>query len=233
MMFFRTPLLASLALMTLGSVAAAGEIELSGGLGYNWSPHSMATLTASGGASQTDTIAWDGDSFNPAVYYAVRLMYWSDSLADWGFGVDYTHAKVKAKRAESGVDSTYSWLEFTDGLNIVTANVFRKWDFDAARVYVGAGAGVSIPHVEIDTLPGSIVGASSIREYEIAGPAVQAVAGASYEVFPGARVFGEYKLAYTVNTTTLGQGAGTFSTNLVNHQIVAGISFAIDDGTGL
>ena len=193
----------------------------------------MATLTSAGGASQTDTLAWDGDSFNPAPYYAVRLMYWSESLADWGFGVDYTHAKVVAKREESGVDGTYSWLEFTNGLNIVTANVFHKWDFDAARVYVGGGAGVSLPHVEIDTLPGSIVGASSIREMQFGGPAFQLVGGASYEVFPGARLFGEYKFAYTVNDVTLGQGAGTFSTNLINHQILAGISLAINDGTGL
>jgi lipid A oxidase len=214
--------------------AMAGEIELSGGLGYNFSPHSIATLTNSDTlASQTDTLSWDGASFDPAPYYTVRLTYWSESLADWGFGVDYTHAKAVAKRAESNVDDTYSWLEFTDGLNLITANVFHKWDWDGARVYVGGGAGVAIPHVEIDTTAGSILGATSTREAQIAGPAIQLVAGASYELFPGIRAFGEYKVAYSVNDTVLAGGAGTFSTNLVNHQIVGGLSFAINDGSGL
>lgn len=214
--------------------ATAGEIELSGALGYNWSPHSIATLTNSDTLeSQTDTLSWDGASFDPAPYYSVRLTYWSESLADWGFGVDYTHAKAVAKRAESGVDDTYSWLEFTDGLNLITANVFHKWDWDAARLYVGAGAGASIPHVEITTLPDSIVGESLTREAQLAGAAVQLVAGGSYELFPGVRAFGEYKLAYSVNDTVLAGGVGTFSTNLVNHQIVGGISIAINDGSGL
>lgn len=210
---------------------SAGELELSGALGYNFSPHSMATLTGAGG-TDTHTLSWDGDSFNPAPYYSIRLMYWSESIADWGFGIDYTHAKVVAKRAESGVSNTYSWLEFTDGLNIYTANVFKKWEFDAARVYVGGGAGVSMPHVEITTLAGSVAGASTTRELQYGGPAVQFVGGGSYEFFEGVRAFAEYKVAYTVNNTTLSGGAGTFSTNLVNHQIVAGISIAINDGTG-
>lgn len=221
-------------LAAVPGLAAAGEFELSGGLGYNFSPHSLATLTNSTTlASQTDTLSWDGASFDPAPYYTVKLTYWSESLADWGFGVDYTHAKAVAKRDESGVAGTYSWLEFTDGLNLITANVFKKWEWDAARVYVGAGGGIAVPHVEVDTTPGSILGATSTREAQLAGPAVQVTAGASYELFPGIRAFGEYKLAYSVNDTVLGGGVGTFSTNLVNHQFVAGITFAINDGSGL
>ncbi|SFZ86583.1 Outer membrane protein beta-barrel domain [Devosia enhydra] len=228
-------LAASFVAMMGPAVALGGEIELSGALGYNWSPHSIATLTSSSSPfdSRTDTLSWDGASFDPAPYYTVRLTYWSESLADWGFGIDYTHAKAVAKRAESGVDDTYSWLEFTDGLNLITANVFHKWDWDAARVYVGGGAGIAVPHVEIDTTAGSIIGETSTREAQIAGPAIQLVAGASYEVFPGVRAFGEYKVAYSVNDTVLGGGVATFSTNLVNHQIVGGITIAINDGSGL
>jgi lipid A oxidase len=212
--------------------AAAGEWELSGSLGYNFSPHSTATLTNFAGVVEHQTLAWDGASFEPAPYYSIRLLYWLETIDDLGFGIDYTHAKAVAKREESGVANTYSWLEFTDGLNIITANVFKKWDFDGVRVYVGAGAGVSIPHVEITTLPGAITGASMTREAQIAGPAVQLVLGSSYELFEGVRAFGEYKFAYTMNDMTLSGGAGTFSTNLINHQIVAGISIAINDGTG-
>ena len=97
-------------------------------------------------------------------------------------------------------------------------------------VGVGAGAGLSIPHVEVTTLPWSIVGESKTFEYQIAGGVVQALAGLSYEFADNWRLFGEYKLSYSWNKAQLSGDVGTFETNLVTHHVLAGVSYAFDVG---
>ena len=85
-------------------------------------------------------------------HYGLRATWWMES--DWGVGVDFNHLKVYADDetlAETGLDH----FEFTDGLNIVTANVLRRFpDALGGRLgrvtpYLGGGLGVSVPHVEV------------------------------------------------------------------------------------
>lgn len=214
--------------LVLAPTVMAGELEIGVYGGFNESAHSIATLSGAGG-TQEDTIGWQGKSFVAPWYYGVRAIYWSERVEDWGVGLDFTHAKAYADIEGSGIGDTYSVLEFTDGLNHLTANVFRKWDFDSGlRVYGGAGLGIGIPHVEVTTLPGSVAGASETFEYQVTGWVAQATAGASYEFTPGVRIFGEYKLAYSINEAQLAGGAGTFSTNLVTHQVLTGVSISFD-----
>jgi lipid A oxidase len=212
----------------LCSGAEAGTLEVGVYGGGNGSLPSSLTIS-NGVASQTDVITWSGQPFSPPIYYGGKITYWPDALPDWGFGIEYTHAKVFADIPGSGVASTYSVLEFTDGLNQVNLNVFRKWELDPhLRAYIGVGAGLNIPHVEVTTLPGSVIGSSETFQYEVAGPVVQAVAGMSYEVFDNLRVFGEAKLAYSTVNAQLAGGAGQLQTDNVTGHLLVGLSYSFD-----
>jgi lipid A oxidase len=206
-----------------------GELEVGVYGGINQSQDSEGTLS-NGTDSQSATIDWSGKSFVPPIYYGARVTYWPDSIANWGFGVDFTHAKVYADLDGEGVAGNYNRLEFTDGMNLLTANAFYKTEIGGGlRAYAGGGVGVSIPHVEVETTDDTVVGKSNTFEYQLAGPAFQAIAGASYEFAPNWRLFGEYKLSYAVNEAQL-DGGGTFSANVTTQHVLAGISYSFDAG---
>lgn len=207
----------------------AGELEVGVYGGMNESSHTYGELS-NGSISQGGYFKWKGLSFEGPIYYGARVTYWPDSIANWGFALDYTHAKAYADLDELNAGASYSHLEFTDGLNLLTANAIYKHDFDNGfRAYVGVGAGLSIPHVEVTTKPGTVTGPTETLEYQITGPAFQAIAGASYEFADNWRVFGEYKLSYAVVDADL-NGGGTFSTNFTSHHLLAGISYSFDAG---
>jgi len=222
--------LGGLAFLSLTAISVGGELELGLYGGMNESSHTYGVLS-NGSISQGDYFKWEGLSFEGPVYYGARLTYWPQSIANWGFGVDFTHAKAYADLTQLGGPGNYSRLEFTDGLNLLTANAFYKHDFDnGLRAYVGAGAGVAIPHVEITTDPSTVVGATETFEYQLAGPAFQAVLGGSYEFADNWRIFGEYKLSYAPIEAELSGGAGTFTTEFTSHHLLAGISYSFDAG---
>jgi lipid A oxidase len=220
---------AGLALLAVPTLPAfAGELEFGAYGGFNESSHTRGYLSY-GVTTQSNDFDWEGRSFEAPIYYGLRVTYWPDSLVDWGFGVDFTHAKAYANFSEPAAANNYSVLEFTHGLNLLTANAFRKFEFGGGlRAYAGLGAGISIPHVEITTLPGSLAGATTTSQYQITGPAAQAIVGASYEFAPNWRLFGEYKLSYSINRAEL-NGGGTFSTNFTTHHLLAGLSYSFDD----
>jgi lipid A oxidase len=223
-------ILLSLVLLPLAAAATAGELEIGVYGGLNES-HDSTGVLSDGVVEQSADVSWEGQSFMAPIYYGARLTYWLDSVPDIGLGLDFTHAKVYADLDGEGVDGNYDRLEFTDGLNLLTANLFYKKDFsDAFRAYVGVGAGVSIPHVEVDTTAATVVGETSTFEYQLTGPAFQGIVGASYELVDNWRLFGEYKLSYSVNEARL-NGGGTFSTDIVSHHVLAGISYSFDAGS--
>ncbi|RUT31208.1 lipid A oxidase [Arsenicitalea aurantiaca] len=216
-------------LLLQAPLAGAQEIEFGIYGGLNESAHSKAILS-NGTDELVDYVTWEGKSFEASYYYGVKVTYWPEAMADWGFGIDFTHAKAYADLADSGMDLDYSVLEFTDGLNQLTLNAFRKFEFgNGLRAYGGFGAGISIPHVEITTTAANpVVANSETFEFQVTGGVVQAVAGASYEFVEDWRVFGEYKLAYSWNEAQLAGNAGTFSTNLVTHHVLGGVSYSFD-----
>jgi len=114
----------------------------------------------------------------------------------------------------------YDVLEFTDGLNILTVNAYRRWSsaFGDVSPYVGGGVGVSIPHVEVTN------GSSDTFGYQLTGPAATWIAGATYPINEQWSVFGEYKGTYSSNTADLDTD-GTLETDIFTNAVNLGLSF--------
>ncbi|SLN09960.1 hypothetical protein AQS8620_00008 [Aquimixticola soesokkakensis] len=218
----------SATLRTLGAAAvlalctplvATAETELSVYTGYQTAPHSVVTVDDSSGSTEF-TAGWDGKSFEMPPYYGLRATYWLPN--EWGFGAEFTHDKVYANddtRAANG----YDVLEFTDGLNILTANVMRRWTdaFMGLTPYVGAGLGIAVPHVEVQK-----TGGVKTYGYQYTGPAVRLTAGVKYDITETWGVFGEYQGTYSMNKADLDSGAGdTLETNIITNALNFGVSY--------
>ena len=198
-------------------MGAMAEIELSFYGGAQGAPHSDVSIFGSPTIPDDEfTAGWEGRSFDSPIYYGLRATWWRNETL--GFGLEMNHAKVYADDetlAESGLER----FEFSDGINIVTVNVFRRWPdgLGAITPYVGGGVGVSVPHVEVTG------GASETFEYQVTGPAVAFVAGASYPISDRWSVFGEYKGTYSMNSADL-DGGGTLETDIVTNAFNLGVS---------
>lgn len=197
----------------------AAQTELSFYSGYQTAPHSRVEGTDPGGAGSFSFVtAWEGDSLKTPPYWGVRATYWRSEK--WGYGIDFNHAKViadPATRAAAG----FSRLEFTDGLNILTANVWRRWENNNTpwTPYVGAGVGFAFPYVEVRSAGGTT------ENYQVTGPAVAVIAGVKYDFNDRWGVFGEYKGTYSINEASLDNG-GTLKSNIVTNAINLGVSFS-------
>ncbi len=210
-------LLGIIILMAVSGAPVTAQTELSFYGGFQTAPHSRVSGDDPGGIGAFDFVAaWEGRSFTLPPYYGVRLTWWQSATLGWG--LDFSHDKIYASDATL-VDNGLSILEFTDGLNILTLNAYRRWP-NLVRVftpYVGAGLGVSIPHVEFDS------GAGKTFEYQLGGPAVAVIAGASYPLNDRWSVFGEYKATFSVNRLEL-VGGGTLNTNIITNSFNLGAS---------
>jgi lipid A oxidase len=200
-----------------GIVMAETQLSFYGGI--QGAPHSVVSGNDPGGAGVFSfTSGWEGRSFESPPYYGGRITWWRNE--SFGWGLEFNHAKVYASAATLAANGL-TRLEFSDGLNLVTVNAFRRWQNggSAFTPYVGAGVGVAIPHVEFDS------GAGQTFEYQLTGPAAQWVAGASYPINDKWSVFGEYKGSYSMNEAELVSG-GTLSTNILTNAINLGVSLA-------
>ena len=207
---------AILGLLAIATPAQA-EIELSFYSGYQTAPHSRVTGTASGGAFDA-LIGWKGKSFAPPPYYGMRAMWWQPS--NIGYGIEFSHNKVYAPAAE--MPAGFSRLEFTDGLNIITANVAKRWPGAWARTitpYVGGGVGFAMPHVDVTEGP------NKTFEYQVTGPALRVTAGAKYQINERWAVFGEYQFTWSQNSADLA-GGGTLDTRIITNALNVGVGFS-------
>jgi lipid A oxidase len=212
-------------LIALIPAAAKAEFQMSVYGGFNRANDGDVTLTQ-GALSGTYGIEWiGGDSTEwREPYYGVRGTYWfSDfGMPNWGAAIDFTHAKVSADLDDPAVGGTFNRLEFTNGLNSLTLDaLYRKPLTDRFLIYAGVGAGASIPHVEVETIPS----VGETYEFQLAGPVVAGLAGASFGLGHGFSVFGEYKATYSWNDTDLVGGGGLEAEVLVHH-FAAGISYS-------
>lgn len=222
----RLPLALLAGLASLAWTPARAEVELSFYAGPQSAPHSDLSISGAGVIPDLDvTAGWEGRSFSAPIHAGGRVTFWRPD--DWGWGFEVNHTKVYADDdtlAETGLDH----LEFSDGLNIVTVNAFRRFPdaldgalggrFGGVTPYLGAGAGVSVPHVEVTS------GDSKTWEYQITGPAVAVMAGASLPISDRWSVFGEYKGTYSRNEADL-EGGGTLETDIVTNALNLGVSF--------
>ena len=138
--------------MMLASPAAA-EMELSLYLGWQGVSDSTGSGTLPGGVPFSRNFNWDGKPSEGPIYYGGRAIWWTPK--NFGFGIEGTHTKAYASAADRAALGV-SRLEFSDGHNILTANVMKRWPgmIGGTRLtpYLGAGIGVAIPHVDIQVL---------------------------------------------------------------------------------
>ncbi|MDT0681257.1 outer membrane beta-barrel protein [Roseicyclus sp. F158] len=215
------PIAASAAVLATGLTAlpAAAEIELSFYGGVQDAPHSR--VEGDDGTDDFNFLAdWEGRSGEAPPHYGIRATWWRS--ANLGFGIELDHSKVYASD-DTLEDEGFDQLEMTDGINFLTANVFYRWprQFASGAItpYVGAGAGLSVPHVEVER------NGSDTFEYQVTGPAVALMAGASYALTDAWSVFGEYKVTYSSNTADLDNG-GELKTDIVTNALNIGLSYS-------
>jgi len=233
-----------LVLFSAGTAPAQLAVSLYGGFA-----HTVDTdvgLVQAGGTDLTlGGAAWTSESLVSPPYYGLRLSYWFGGAAHWGLAVDFTHAKMYAQldktvsvsgnRGGVPVNSTerladtFDALSFSHGHNLLTLNGMYRWfprgERDATflgrlQVYGGLGLGIAIPHVETD-IDGVVTG-----EYQLSGPALEALGGLTVGVVRHVSLFGEYQLNYARLEAGLTDG-GSLVVKPWTHQLAFGLSFSL------
>ena len=211
--------LAAIAAVGVSSQAFA-ESTISVYGGANFSPHSKVKTNGAGPPATSNTVKWDGASFEMPPYWGVRATYWMEDMPEFGLALDFTHAKVKADPPPAG----FSVLEFTDGINFLTANaLYRKNMGNGFTPYGGIGLGLSIPHVEV---AGAAVGGNTTNEYQVTGFAAQAFVGVDYAIDDSWSVFGELKSTYGQVDADL-NGGGSLETDIISNQVIIGVTYSL------
>ncbi len=221
---------ALIALVILTPPAMAAEFELSLYLGTQSVRGSNASGALPDGTAFDADIDWEGNPFDAPIYYGGRAMWWQENGI--GFGIEGTHTKAIAPDAQAaaiGLDR----FELSDGHNIFTANIMKRWPgaFNNGRFtpYVGGGIGIAVPHVD------AIVSGSTNRTFgfEVTGPAVRGIAGIKYDFNDRWAIFTEYQFTWSDNDITieadpavLGQPDGELDTELLTHAVNVGISYS-------
>ena len=169
-----------------------------------------------------DPVHWYAEPFRSPVYYGARVARWSTG-GRTGMMVDFIHSKaiadLKQEAAFSGtfdgkplpprakISEIVKKLEFSHGHNMLTLNGLLRLPNLGARVspYVGAGAGVLLPHTEVELTNGD----PRTYEYHYAGPAGQALIGLEVRL-SRMSVFLEYKFTYAQYEAPLSQMNGSW-----------------------
>lgn len=198
--------------------SAKAELELSFYSGFNTSPHSVVDYDFNLGAGpQSRTVGWDGEALVMPPYFGLRATWWFDSHPAWGVALDNSHSKVDASPMPAG----FQKLEFTDGINIYTANLhYRYQNSTRFTPYAGIGVGFTTPHVEVTNTAGT----SSTFEYQFGGPAALALVGVNTRINDNWSVFTEFKSAYVKLDVDLENG-GWLKTNVISNQFILGVSY--------
>jgi len=201
------------------SHAADAEWAFNGYLGYSFTPASRVTLNEPALPSvSVNDVSWAGEPFKSPPYYGLRVTRFFQSAPGWGIAVDFTHAKAIAN-LEGTAGDTFSNLQFTHGHNLLTVNGIYRWRAESApvRPYVGLGGGVAIPHVEVATAE------SRTEAYRLTGPALEVLAGASFDVASHLALAAEYKVSYARIDANL-EGGGSLATRLLTQHLIFGFS---------
>lgn len=230
-------LLAWPAFLTGEETADRPDLQLGAYGGPAYTMASPLKFTQRGGTElRLDAIPWEGQPFKDPPYYGLRGILWPANGRQ-GLMADFTHIKAKALREtiveqegtrdglpvppREKVSATFGKLEFTHGYNLFTLNLVRRSTPHAKGlvVYAGAGAGIAIPHVEVGRTdwPAN----SRTSEYQITGPAVQALGGVEWRFAPHFSLFVEYKLSCATIHGDV-KGGGSVDTKLCTHQLLGG-----------
>ena len=191
------------------------EVSIYGGL--QSSPHSRITgKHSTSGAQYSELVGWEGKSFDAPIYYGIRTTFRrSDKLS---YGAEFTHTKAYAPN-KALQSAGFDRLEFTDGHNIITLNINKRWELGEFNTYSLVGLGIAIPHV--DALPS---GGLHTFEYQYTGPAVRAAVGLSRKLNEDFSIFTEYQFTASDNKVSLRNG-GTLNTKLLTNAVNVGVSY--------
>ena len=205
----------SIFVLTQNVNAQSIEIGVYGGI--QSSPHSRITgKHSTSGAQYSELVGWEGKSFDAPIYYGIRTTFWrNDKL---GYGAEFTHTKAYAP-SNALQNAGFDRLEFTDGHNIITFNINRRWELDEFKTYSLVGLGIAMPHV--DALPS---GGLHTFEYQYTGPAVRAAVGLSRNLNEDFSIFTEYQFTASDNKVSLING-GTLNTKLLTNAVNVGVSY--------
>jgi lipid A oxidase len=185
---------------------------------------------------------FQGKDFESPQYYGLRAAYFlHEDRSGLGFGIEFFHDKEYMRTSGSlhvtgtrggvpvndnePVDNTIQNFNNSHGMNFLMADVFYRWVFADThcwvlrhlRPYVGAGAGVVIPHVESEVL------GVSKQQYEIGGPGVQAILGLDIKLTKYVSLFTEYKFTYADLDESIPGGSISFQP--MTHHFVGGLAF--------
>ena len=191
------------------------EVSIYGGL--QSSPHSRITgKHSTSGAQYSELVGWEGKSFDAPIYYGIRTTFWRvDKLS---YGAEFTHTKAYAPN-KALLSAGFDRLEFTDGHNIITLNINKRWELGEFNTYSLVGLGIAIPHV--DALPS---GGLHTFEYQYSGPAVRGAVGLSKKFNDKFSIFTEYQFTASDNKVSLRNG-GSLNTKLLTNAINVGVSY--------
>lgn len=194
---------------------ATAEVQLSFYGGLQSAPASDISIRDPEIGNDDFSQDWEGRSFDAPPYYGIRATRWKSPT--FGYGLDFAHNKVYP---DGPLRDGYEVLEFTDGLNTLTINAYRRWNDAIGDVtpYVGGGVGIALPHVEVTNDEFETFG------YQLTGPAATWIAGASVPITDRWSVFGEYKGTFSSNTADLESG-GTLETDIITNAVNLGVSF--------
>jgi opacity protein-like surface antigen len=215
--------------------ALSGELKLSLYGGQSLTLDTDVDLDRSGGTDLTiRDVSFDDESFTSPFYYGARLSYWFGMVDQWGVMIDFTHAKLVADvdqqvavsgtrkgTAVSGnelLSATFENFQISHGHNLLTLNGAYRWRSDKRiNPYVGVGAGVAIPHVEVT------VDGEETSDYQMTGPAFQGLVGLDVAFTRHLSAFGEYKLSYAMIDGDL-EGGGSIKLDPITNHFIFGLS---------
>ena len=200
------------ALALCGPGMALAESEFALYSGGQTTPHSTVH-----GVDGDVFVSWATHSLKMPIYAGWRYTNWLDD--QWGVALNFTHAKAYANLPEA-VNVKYDVLEFTDGANPITLIAMRRFDAleSGLKPYVGAGAGISMPHVE-ELRTGSPQTDKTFG-YQYGGPVLTALGGFKYPINDQWDLMTEFQLHYLqLNVRVAG---GRLKTNLITNAVNIG-----------
>lgn len=213
-----------LALAASGAMAQSGsQSEVTLYTGANAAPHSSVKFSGAATSygiadGSYSTEGWETKSFGNPVYWGFRYTYWPTANSQWGYGVDINHSKLYAKQMPH---ANISRLEFSDGMNTLMANLYRRYpgvqSLWGGEPYWGVGLGISYPHVEVTSAT------NRTFEYQYTGFAAQAMVGLRYSINDKWLAFGELRTQYIPMEADL-DGGGKLEVDFINNHFSLGVS---------
>lgn len=213
--------------------------DLVGGIygGFSHAYDSDLRLRQPGGTDMViRNVSWSSAPYKSPPYHGFRGTWWLPAGGTVGAMGDLVYIKVIAERdrvvEQSGIrdgkpvpkreklSATFRRLEFTDGLNLLTGNLIYRIPLPGRlRPYIAVGVGISLPHAEVRRTGA----AQRTFEFQLAGYAMQIIAGLEFRLADRGSAFAEMRSSYATNTVSLVDG-GTLEMNLLVNHASAGLS---------